>query len=72
MKKIIFIFIILLFSGCINKKGISLQYYDNCSEEYQLYGVYKYRCKDNIINFNSKKTKKQIGNFITKDCLGCN
>jgi len=63
MKKILFILILLLFTGCVNKQGISLEYYDDCHTEYDLYGGYEKVCPYNIINF--KKDKK-------KDCLQCN
>jgi hypothetical protein len=67
MKKLLIIPII--FVGCVNKKGISLEYYDNCKEQYGLFGVYYYECPNNIINFKSKQ-KNPMG--IKKDCLGCN
>ena len=63
MKKIIFILLIFLFSGCMNKKGITLKYYDECHTEYDMYGSYSEKCPNNIFNF--KKEKK-------KDCLQCN
>jgi hypothetical protein len=72
MRKVIFFITILtIFTGCINKKGISLQYYDNCKESYDLFGTYKYECKDNIINFD-KKDKSKNPLTIEKDCLQCN
>ena len=59
-----YLFIIALFlTGCVNKEGISLNYYPECEENYNLYGVYEVNCKNNIYNF--KKKKKKI-------CLDCN
>ncbi len=71
MKKIfsfifLFIFIIML-SGCINKQGISLNYYPECKEYYDYYGVYHKKCENNIYNFDSK-TKNQLPPV----CLDCN
>jgi len=64
MKQIFFFLIIpLFFIGCINKTGISLKAYPDCEENYDLYGVYYYKCKDNIINFKHKQKKI---------CLDCN
>jgi hypothetical protein len=69
MRIFIFIAIILLFSGCINKQGVSLNYYDNCKSYYDLFGVYHEECNDNIIYFNKKKSPPSMG---VKECLECN
>ena len=68
--KYIFIFIIpFFFISCVDKTGISLKAYPDCEENYDLYGVYYYKCKDNIINFNFNPytLKKQ-----QHPCLDCN
>jgi len=57
------IIIPLFFIGCVNKEGISLNYYPECNENYDLYGIYYKKCNNNIYNFKHKK--KQI-------CLNCN
>jgi len=62
MKYILIIMIALFLSGCVNKTGISLKPYPECEENYDLYGVYYYKCKDNIYNFKQKH----------KTCLNCN
>jgi len=61
MKKLLFILVIFL-SGCVNREGITTEYYDDCHIEYDMYGGYEEKCK-NIYNF--KKEEK-------KDCLQCN
>jgi hypothetical protein len=69
MKNIFLLIIIpLFFIGCVNKQGISLNYYPECKEYYDLNGVYHEKCKNNIYNFNSDKNK------ITPPpiCLDCN
>jgi len=63
LKNILFIFILLLFSGCVNKKGLTLKYYDECHTEYGYYGDYDTKCPYNFYNFKEKKKK---------DCLQCN
>jgi hypothetical protein len=70
MKKILLL-IPILFIGCVNKKGISLYYYDNCKEYYDLMGVYHKECPDNIINFKKKQKMPFIG-LEKKECLQCN
>jgi len=40
---------------CVNKAGISINFYQECKENYNLYGIYYYKCKDNIYNFKRKK-----------------
>ena len=58
MKTLIMI-IPLFFIGCVNKKGISLDYYPNCHEYYDYYGVYHKECEDNVYNFSEEKEKKK-------------
>ena len=45
---------IFLFSGCVNKRGISGRYYNSCHEYYDLQGYYHKDCDENIIDFGSK------------------
>lgn len=48
-----------LFSGCINKHGISLKYYSDCKEYYDMQGYYHKECgKDDIITY------KKVGNLL--------
>ncbi|MEO1923023.1 MAG: hypothetical protein ABGX25_00735 [Nautiliaceae bacterium] len=59
-----FLFIIpFLFIGCVTKKGISFKYYQNCEENYGLYGTYYKEC-DYDIKFKKKKP--------LPPCLECN
>ena len=46
----------LLFSGCINKHGISVKYYSDCKEYYDLQGYYHKDCGENDI-----MTYKEMG-----------
>jgi hypothetical protein len=52
---------LLLFSGCINKHGISAKYYSDCKEYYDVQGYYHKECGDDDII-----TYKEIGKKITK------
>ncbi len=67
--KYIFLIIPFFFLGCVNKTGISLKAYPECEENYDLYGIYYYKCKDNFYNFkvNPYTLKKQ-----KQTCLDCN
>jgi len=56
-----FIFLSLFLSGCINKHGISLKYYSDCKEYYDLQGYYHKECGDDDI-----VTYKGAGEFIKK------
>ena len=57
MKTIIFIFLIAsisIFSGCINKHGISAKYYSDCKEYYDLQGYYHKECgEDDIVTYKA-------------------
>jgi hypothetical protein len=51
----------ILFSGCVNKHGISAKYYSDCKEYYDLQGYYHKECgKDDIITY------KEIGEALKK------
>jgi len=67
--KSLLIIIPLLFIGCANKKGISLNYYPNCYEYYDYYGVYHKECENNVYNFNREKKEEFKEAPI---CLDCN
>ena len=47
MIRISFILLVLLiFSGCVSKRGISLKYYNDCQEYYDVQGYYHKNCDD--------------------------
>ncbi len=55
------IMVSILFSGCVNKHGISAKYYSDCKEYYDLQGYYHKECgKDDIITY------KEIGEALKK------
>jgi len=70
--KTIFLFALLgsfLFTGCVNKHGLSLKYYSECKEYYDLQGYYHRECgEDDIITYKEmnkalhKKKPKPKGN----------
>ena len=61
MIKIILILLALLFSGCLNKHGISAKYYSDCKEYYDLQGYYHKECgEDDIVTY------KKAGETIVK------
>lgn len=71
MKKISLTFILLLlsFSGCVNKHGISAKYYSDCKEYYDLQGYYHKECGegdivtyDQMIDVIKKKKTPPQGN----------
>ena len=51
----------ILFSGCINKHGISAKYYSDCKEYYDYQGYYHKECGDDDI-----VTYKEIGEAFKK------
>ncbi|SFV69229.1 hypothetical protein MNB_SM-4-808 [hydrothermal vent metagenome] len=55
------IMVSILFSGCVNKHGISAKYYSDCKEYYDFQGYYHKECgKDDIITY------KEIGEALKK------
>jgi len=70
MIKIVLTLTLLFFSGCVGKRGISLQIYNDCKEYYDLQGYYHKDCDDsNMITYkeinkalDDDETKKPKGN----------
>ena len=55
-KNIIFLIItLILFSGCLNKRGISSSYYNDCREYYDARGYYHNDCDENLVEFSDLK-----------------
>lgn len=60
MKKIttytLLLFTLFAFSGCVNKHGISLKYYSDCKEYYDMQGFYHKECgKDDLVTYDEMK-----------------
>lgn len=57
MIKIFFpLFVLLIFSGCVNKHGVSMKYYSDCNEYYDLQGYYHKDCgKDDMVTYEEMK-----------------
>jgi hypothetical protein len=57
IKTILFLSVLsILFSGCINKHGVSAKYYSDCKEYYDLQGYYHKECgEDDIITYKEMK-----------------
>ena len=51
----------LFFTGCVNKHGISMKYYSDCKEYYDLQGYYHKECGDDDI-----VTYKEMKNLIKR------
>lgn len=41
----------LLLAGCFNDRGISLRYYNNCEEYYDLQGYLHKKCDKNLADY---------------------
>lgn len=53
MKKYYLLFVLpIFFTGCFNERGISLRYYNDCEEYYDLQGYYHKQCDKNIIDYS--------------------
>ena len=49
MIKLLLLITALLFTACVNKRGISAKYYSECKEYYDLQGFYHKDCNDEIV-----------------------
>ena len=45
----------IFFTGCFNERGVSLRYYNNCEEYYDLQGYYHKQCDKNILDYSDIK-----------------
>lgn len=56
-------FVILILSGCVNERGISARYYNECREYYDAQGYYHKKCDENLIEYKdvseALKTKEK-------------
>ena len=53
-----FLFIALILSGCVNRRGISATYYNDCHEYFDSQGYYHKDCDPNVVEF--KDIKKMV------------
>lgn len=49
VKAVFFLLALLSLSGCINKHGVSVKYYSDCKEYYDMQGYYHKECGDDDI-----------------------
>lgn len=54
MKKYYLLLLVLpvLFAGCVNERGLSLRYYNDCEEYYDAQGYYHKLCDKNILDYS--------------------
>lgn len=55
MKTALILILALLLSGCVNKRGVSATYYNDCKEYYDYQGVYHKTCDKNIVEYEDVK-----------------
>jgi len=55
VSKIIYLIFLIAFTGCMNERGISLRYYNDCEEYYDLQGYYHKVCDKNIVDYKDFK-----------------
>jgi len=63
-KNIILLMIpLIFFSACVNKRGVSSSFYNDCREYYDARGYYHKDCDENLIDFD--ELKKDTVELIT-------
>ena len=67
MIKITLLLSTFFFLGCVNKHGVSLKYYSDCKEYYDLQGFYHKECgEDDIVTYKEIREKgDQIIDFFS-------
>jgi hypothetical protein len=52
MKKQTFLILLpIFFAGCFNDRGISIRYYNECEEYYDIQGYHHKQCDKNLIDY---------------------
>jgi len=66
MIKFILLTLVTIFAtGCVNRHGISLKYYSDCKEYYDMQGYYHKKCgDDDIVTY--KEMRKSFDKLIEK------
>ena len=49
----------ILFAGCFNERGVSLRYYNDCEEYYDMQGYYHKKCDPNLVDYADIKEALQ-------------
>ncbi len=49
------LFTLTVLSGCFNERGVSMHYYNDCEEYYDVQGYYHKKCGDNLVNYSDIK-----------------
>jgi len=58
MKKTTLLFLLpIFFAGCFNERGISLRYYNDCEEYYDVQGYYHKQCDKNLADYSEIKSE---------------
>lgn len=52
MKKYyLFLLVPIVLGGCFNERGVSLKYYNDCEEYYDMQGYYHKQCDKNLLDY---------------------
>jgi len=52
MKTKLYLFLLpILLAGCVNDRGVSLRYYNDCEEYYDAQGYYHKKCDKNLVDY---------------------
>ncbi len=55
IKRLLLFLVMLLFTGCVNERGVSLRYYNDCEEYYDAQGYYHKKCDENLVDYSDVK-----------------
>jgi hypothetical protein len=57
----ILLFTLFILQGCVNKRGIDTEFYNECKEYYDSRGFYHQECDKNVIEFEDVKQRVKKG-----------
>lgn len=46
----------IILGGCFNERGVSLKYYNQCEEYYDVQGYYHRQCDKNVLDYSDVTT----------------
>lgn len=50
-KHYLFLLVPIVLGGCFNERGVSLKYYNDCEEYYDMQGYYHKQCDKNLLDY---------------------
>lgn len=58
-RRVLLLLLPILIGGCVNERGVSLRYYNDCEAYYDAQGYYHQKCDKNLVDYKDIKEALQ-------------